>query len=456
MRYLSTRGRAEPAGFVDALLGSGRAPDGGLWAPETWPQLSPQEIEAAAVRPLAETAAEMMLRYCGAELDPEAVADAAREAAASFVHDGVAPLREVAPNLWLHDLTWGPTGSAADFEMQVVARLAEAALAVRRERRVFVAAGADALAAAEAFAGRARTGLVAVIPAAWAGEPLGRRLAQIKAPNVRAVAVEADATSVTAMAAELHADLGLSDVARLASAGPENPARMALRAAAWIAVAARLGAPGRAVTIAAPAEDGALAAGAWAARRMGLAAQVVLAAAAPSPFAAMFGQGGFHAAPGATPAALLERIYFEAVDREALETARAMTAVSELGGFDLAPRARAALAGLAGAEVDAVEAARAMVEIRNGAGEFVSPETALVAAAARRLAPEGATPLIVPELAHPGLVASPVLAALGEAPPAPRRRAGAEAEPVPIERLPADLFALKAWVRDFAGLSRAA
>lgn len=38
MRYVSTRGGAEPQGFFDVLLG-GLAPDGGLYLPERWPQL---------------------------------------------------------------------------------------------------------------------------------------------------------------------------------------------------------------------------------------------------------------------------------------------------------------------------------------------------------------------------------------------------------------------------------
>ena len=303
MRFLSTRGRAEPAGFLDVLLG-GRAPDGGLWLPETWPQLQPHEIEACATRPFAETAAELLVRFCGAEIDPEAVADAAREASATFVHAGVAPLRELAPNLWLHDLTWGPTGVCADFEMQVLARLAEAALTLRRERRTFVVAGDEALAAVEAFAGRDRIGLVAIIPASRLGEPLGRRLAGTQAANVRIVAIEAGMAVCLAMARELLADPGLAEVARLASIGAENAARTPLQAAAWIAAAARLAAPGRAVALAAPAEAGSLAAGAWAAQRMGLPVErIVLAGGGDSALARMFAEGRFNASAGTAPPA---------------------------------------------------------------------------------------------------------------------------------------------------------
>ncbi|MDP3635875.1 MAG: hypothetical protein Q8R51_00650, partial [Azonexus sp.] len=45
MRYLSTRGHAAPQAFCDILLG-GLAPDGGLYLPENYPQISRAELDA--------------------------------------------------------------------------------------------------------------------------------------------------------------------------------------------------------------------------------------------------------------------------------------------------------------------------------------------------------------------------------------------------------------------------
>ncbi|MFN3401547.1 MAG: hypothetical protein ACK4Z4_14510, partial [Ferrovibrio sp.] len=39
MKYVSTRGNAAPQAFCDILLG-GLAPDGGLYLPERYPQVS--------------------------------------------------------------------------------------------------------------------------------------------------------------------------------------------------------------------------------------------------------------------------------------------------------------------------------------------------------------------------------------------------------------------------------
>ena len=47
MRYLSTRGSAPILGFDEVLL-AGLARDGGLYVPESWPQLSAAQISALA------------------------------------------------------------------------------------------------------------------------------------------------------------------------------------------------------------------------------------------------------------------------------------------------------------------------------------------------------------------------------------------------------------------------
>ena len=45
MKYISTRGHAAGEQFCDILLG-GLAPDGGLYLPEQYPQISKEELSA--------------------------------------------------------------------------------------------------------------------------------------------------------------------------------------------------------------------------------------------------------------------------------------------------------------------------------------------------------------------------------------------------------------------------
>ena len=47
MRYISTRGGAEPRGFKEILL-EGLAPDGGLYVPEKYPKITDKEFDDAS------------------------------------------------------------------------------------------------------------------------------------------------------------------------------------------------------------------------------------------------------------------------------------------------------------------------------------------------------------------------------------------------------------------------
>ena len=467
MRYVSTRGGADPAGFADVLLG-GRAPDGGLWWPEAWPRLLPREVAACAARPLAATAADLLVRFSGGALDPDAAAAATRDAAATFVHSGPDPLRELEPNLWLHDLTFGPTGSAADFEMQVLARLIEAEMTARRETRTLVlaTAGDDGGAAVEAFAGRRRLRLIVLFPDGRLSPRRLRQVAGAHAGNVRALAVDGNYEACRALADGLFADPALVSEARLASIGPENPVRLPLQVAPWLAAAARLGAPGRSMALAAPCGEASLAVAAWTALRLGADdGRVLLGANAHDGLVQLFAAGRFalsSAEASASPELdvdapiAFERLYFEAVGGNALETARAMQALGETGRVDLPPSAAAALSPFAAALADDVEMARTLVQVRNDTGELLDPSTAVVVSAARRLAGGGAGPVIVPALAHASLSAEVVEAITGETPALPRQMSSLDAREPRYERIGTDIEAFRQFVRALTGQSRAA
>ena len=66
MQFVSTRGEAPVLGFSDAVL-SGLASDGGLYLPQTWPQISPAEIASFAGRPYADVAFAVISRFVEGE-----------------------------------------------------------------------------------------------------------------------------------------------------------------------------------------------------------------------------------------------------------------------------------------------------------------------------------------------------------------------------------------------------
>ena len=64
MKYISTRGQAPALGFEDTML-TGLARDGGLYVPESVPQMSTEEIAALAGLSYEETAFRIMRPFVG-------------------------------------------------------------------------------------------------------------------------------------------------------------------------------------------------------------------------------------------------------------------------------------------------------------------------------------------------------------------------------------------------------
>jgi threonine synthase len=106
--YGSSRGQAPAVGFSAALL-QGLAPDGGLYVPRAWPQLTAQDFEAAS-DDLPGVAARWLAPFVVG--DPLA---AALAALAGEAFSFPAPLMPLEPRLSVLELFHGPTAAFKDF-----------------------------------------------------------------------------------------------------------------------------------------------------------------------------------------------------------------------------------------------------------------------------------------------------------------------------------------------------
>eukprot|EP01036_Dinobryon_divergens_P056115 gene56115-74925_t len=158
MQFVSTRGEAPVLGFSDAVL-SGLASDGGLYLPESWPQISPDEIASFAGKPYADVAFAVISRFVGDEIPAATLKSILDAAYASFRHPSVAPLVEIAPGHFLLELFHGPTLAFKDVAMQLLGRLYDYALSRHGRTMTVVCAtsGDTGGAAVEAFRGRSNT-----------------------------------------------------------------------------------------------------------------------------------------------------------------------------------------------------------------------------------------------------------------------------------------------------------
>ncbi len=463
MQYVSTRGDAPPIGFIDAVL-AGLAPDGGLYVPRTWPKLTSDEIAAFAGKPYAEVAADILGRFAGDAFDRGELLEITREAYAGFTHPAVAPLRQLDAGLWLLELFHGPTLAFKDVAMQLLARLYERALAARKRTLTIVCAtsGDTGGAAVEALRGRANLRLVVLFPEGRISEVQRRFMTTAEDENVRCLAIEGTFDDCQNIVKALFQARGFRLAVDLSGVNSINWARIAAQVVYYFTAAVALGAPRRPVSFAVPTGNFGDAFAGYVARQMGLPIEKIVAATNANDILARAIESGRYARGAVTPtqspamdiqiASNFERLYFEAVQRDGVETSRAMRAFAEIGAIDLPPRALAHMRELfIGAGVSEAETTRAIVMTANQTGELVDPHTAVGLAAADRLGlGKGATPLVALATAHPAKFPEAVAAAAGVAPDLPPAARSLADKPERIDRLPADIAAVQAYIRDFA------
>ena len=86
------------------MLLAGLARDGGLYLPETWPQLSAKTIASFAGRPFHEVAVEVIEPFTGGSISRAELMAMAKAAYASFGHPAVTPLVQIDRDTWVLEL----------------------------------------------------------------------------------------------------------------------------------------------------------------------------------------------------------------------------------------------------------------------------------------------------------------------------------------------------------------
>jgi threonine synthase len=278
--------------------------------------------------------------------------------------------------------------------------------------------------------------------------------------NVACVAVKGSFDDCQAIVKQAFQDQSLRQAVDLSGVNSINFARIAAQAVYYFTTAAALGAPGRRVSFAVPSGNFGDAFAGYVAHRMGLPIGRILVATNSNDILAHTFETGRYARGKLNPtmspamdiqsASNFERLYFEGVEREPVETARAFTAFAERGAIDVPPKAFAAMRELfRGASVSEDDTARAIVSTLNETGQLVDPHTAVALSALRR-AKDMAGPVVVMSTAHAAKFPEAVGKASGVTPGLPRGVADLAARPERFDRLPAEADTIKAYVRAFA------
>src|SRR5437870_2447308 len=271
VRYISTRGEAPTLGFVDVTL-AGLARDGGLYVPETWPQLDARAIKGFAGRSYAEVAVDVIRLFVGDTIAEHDLARIAREAYGNFRHPAVAPLVQYGAGEFMLELFHGPTLAFKDLAMQFLGLLTEHALSARDERTTIVVAtsGDTGGAAVEAFRGGARADVFVLFPQGRISDVQRRMMTTVKDENVHALAIEGTFDDCQAIVKGMFNHHAFRDRVALSGVNSINWARLVAQVVYYFTAAVALGAPARTVDFTVPTGNfGDIFAG-YVAKRMGL------------------------------------------------------------------------------------------------------------------------------------------------------------------------------------------
>jgi len=462
MRYVSTRGQAPALGFEAATL-AGLASDGGLYVPDAWPTIPPQEIEALAGLSYAETAVRILTPFVGEAL-PEADLRALCEAAyGSFSHDAVTPLVQLDQQHWLLELFHGPTLAFKDVALQMLGLLFERFLSKGDQHLTIVGAtsGDTGSAAIAAVADRAHIDIFMLHPLGRVSEVQRRQMTTVLADNVHNIAIEGDFDEAQALVKRMFGDPHFSTRFQLSAVNSINWARLAAQIVYYFYAAVRLGSPRREVAFAVPTGNfGDVFAG-YVAKRMGLPIAKLIVATNVNDILHRALSAGDYSTGTVTPthtpsmdiqvSSNFERLLFDlhgrdasglASEMHAFETDRRMTLPQPL-------RDRAA-ADFSSARVDHDSMVDAMRWAHRRAGQVIDPHTAIGLAAARVTGLPVDVPIVTLATAHPAKFGDAVEAAIGVRPALPDRIAGLMDRQERYQTLPATFEAVTGFVAERA------
>ncbi len=459
MRYISTRGSAPVLSFEEAML-TGLARDGGLYVPETIPQMSHDDIAALAGKSYEDIAFAVMRPFIGDTFTDAEFRDIIAKAYANFGHSARAPLVQLDNNHFLLELFHGPTLAFKDFAMQLIGQLFQVALSRRKDRVTIVGAtsGDTGSAAIEAFRGLDAVDVFILFPHGRVSDVQRRQMTTPSESNVHALAMDGHFDDCQSRLKDMFNDFEFRDGVKLAGVNSINWARVLAQVVYYFSSAVQLGAPHRKVSFTVPTGNfGDIFAG-YIAKRMGLPIdRLVVATNQNDILHRCLTTGEYRmdtVVPSISPSmdiqisSNFERALFDAYDRDGAAVAALMNDLKTNGGFTLSQGMLNKLrTEFDSGRVSEDETSAEITHSFKTRAELLCPHSAIgVRVADEQRDPN--VPMITLATAHPAKFPDAVEAATGERPGLPLRMADLFDRPERVTRVANDLQALKSIVQE--------
>lgn len=269
--FRSTNGQSPAVNLREAFL-RGLAPDRGLYFPEAFPRLTPEEIAAFPTLPYPEIAFRVLSKFTQGIIPDEALAAMCREA-----YNFDIPLEKIYDRVHLMRLDQGPTASFKDFAAQMMSRLMGRFLKEDDRQLIILTAtsGDTGSAVAHAFHNIPGVQVIVLFPFAEVSVSQ-RKLMTALTGNVRTVAIDGKFDDCQAMVKRAFADPALRHLP-LSSANSINIGRLLPQSVYYFYAASRIAKPGEPMVFSIPSGNFGDMMGSVVAREMGLPVRKIIA-----------------------------------------------------------------------------------------------------------------------------------------------------------------------------------
>ena len=240
MRFVSTRGQSDPVGFSEAVA-QGLAPDGGLYLPESFPNLS-SHAEQWEDLTYPELCFEFF-RLFATDLEADVLKRAVNHSYSTFSHPSIAPIVELSDHCKVMELFHGPTLAFKDFALQLLGNLYELQISRSGQNLTILGAtsGDTGAAAISGLIGKRGVTVFILYPNGKVSSLQERQMTCTGASNVFPLAIEGTFDDAQRTVKELFSDLSFREKVGLSAVNSINLARILAQSVYYLYAWLRLG-----------------------------------------------------------------------------------------------------------------------------------------------------------------------------------------------------------------------
>lgn len=225
MRFVSTRGQADSVSFTEAVA-QGLAPDGGLYLPEKFPDITSflSQWEGLSYSELCVA----FFRLFATDLDEIVLERVVKDSYAHFSRDEIAPIVKLNENLKVLELFHGPTLAFKDFALQLLGNLYEEQ--IRRKGKNLTVIGATSgdtgAAAIAGLLGKKGVKVFILFPEGKVSPLQEKQMTCTEADNIFPLAIEGTFDDAQRAVKEIFSDLEFREKVGLSAVNSINLARI--------------------------------------------------------------------------------------------------------------------------------------------------------------------------------------------------------------------------------------